>query len=692
MKPIWLLQVGKTIFAIQFLLFLFYLAAWSVTHETPVVYWDEFAYYLDAVKIFDSFNLDLPGINSLIESLQHPVRPVFSWLAVVLLKLTGGTFNYQLNVAINTILYQLILAFSVFYVLKWLGSSPITIITALSTIWAMPVFCELSLVLMGDVAVAAWIILFTAGILAVKNKSHRLLKTFLLGIIAALGLQTKPIFLMYFVAMIVCLATLKLAEIIFLEGGGYKVAIRQILPVATVLTVTFLSLGYLFYPRGLRGLISELAYNNETLGYWVSQTGIFNSFLWFPTVVFNEISIIPAFILSLTLLSSLIYLLKNNLIGVNKKYGNSIKYLLVTICYSRSSLLFLTFVLLVFYASFLINFKDSRTLFFLLPIFIYLSFYFLERLSHNANPKTEVIYKFLIISILLINLNNTIAWSNQLAKISFPSVNKYLDISNLRFDSENPLLNYNKFATYEKLSILNVLEVIEKDCKPGCTEKNPTSVFIPHSSSRYNESVFESYRYLNHDFNKSFTLSDVDIPFKFFNQIFNYGGWGADGGIPKKLFTAKYIVLVKNYFQGHLSGNAEVYNKLVAKKMSADSPEFIDGLSKLSEIPNQLGDNIIVYKRQKLPSANNFVKIVQTLSESDPNNLWNVPFIYAALEINSQISELWQQLEQMSKLNIAKVKYHYGSHEQEAKTKALLKNPINIKSENVKYPIFLTNW
>lgn len=57
MKYIWLLPIGRTIFAIQCVVFLFYLAAWSVTHETPVVYWGEFTYYLDAVKVFDSFNL-----------------------------------------------------------------------------------------------------------------------------------------------------------------------------------------------------------------------------------------------------------------------------------------------------------------------------------------------------------------------------------------------------------------------------------------------------------------------------------------------------------------------------------------------------------------------------------------------------------------------------------------------------------
>lgn len=693
-KIISLIHVGIIIFALQIILFLFYLAARSVTHETPLVISDEFAYYLDSAKTFEHFNLEnFQGAKGLIEALQHPVRPVFSWLAVTLLKLTGGTLNYQLLIAINTIFYQIILAFSVYYVLKWLKSSPLTIITALSTIWAMPVFGELSFILMGDVAVAAWIILFTAGILAVQNESNRLLKAFFLGVIAALGFQTKPIFFMYFVTIIGCFAALLLANTIFLRRSSYKLAIRQILPVATIFTLTFLSLGYVLYPRGIRGLISDLAYNNEALGYWVSETGVFNSYLWFPTVLFNEISVIPAFILSLTIINSLVRLLKNPLsLGENRKINNIINHFFITICSNRATLLFLPFIIIVIYSSFLVKSKDSRTFFFLLPIFIYLSFYLIDKIGCSTRFNQQI-YNFLLLSILLINLNNTLTWSRELTHISLPIFNQYFDFPRLQLYSKSPIINNNNLNTYEKLAILDVLEVIEKDCQPGCTQQSPTSVFLPHSSSRYTESVFESYRYINTDFNESLAVSDIKIPFKFFTGRFNYGGWNEQGGIPKNFFTANYVVLVKNYLKGHLSGNTEVYNKLIAKNMSAEQPEFIDGLVKISEIRNRIGDNIIVYKRQKLPSANNFVKIVKTLIASDPNNLWNVPFIYAALQINPQIPELGGQLEQMSKINIAKVKYHYGSPKQRAKIKALLKNPININQlENVKYPIFLTNW
>jgi hypothetical protein len=264
-------------------------------------------------------------------------------------------------------------------------------------------------------------------------------------------------------------------------------------------------------------------------------------------------------------------------------------------------------------------------------------------------------------------------------------------LPNFQIYSQIPIIN--SVITYEELGVFEALGFIEKDCKLKCTKAEPASVFIPHSSGKYNGSVFEDSRVISHEsyFQKDITSPNIEIPFKFISATFNYGGWGSEGGIPRSFFTSEYILLIKDNLIGHLSGNTEIYNKLIAEYLSLEKPEFIDGLVKIYESQNRLGDRVIVYKRRNLPSADNFVKIVQSLTVKDLNNFWNVPFIYAALQINPQLLDLKRQFQQMSEINFSKeVRYHYGSPEQESKIQTLLKNPVDTnKQVDVKYPDIL---
>ena len=100
---------------------------------------------------------------------------------------------------------------------------------------------------------------------------------------------------------------------------------------------------------------------------------------------------------------------------------------------------------------------------------------------------------------------------------------------------------------------------------------------------------------------------------------------------------------------------------MITKKLSENDPVFMDGLMPIYKTKNKLGQEIVLYKRYRYPTASNFAKIVEYLAENDKNNLWNVPFLYVALDINPNLTELKKQLKTMSNKNfLDSVSYNYG--------------------------------
>jgi hypothetical protein len=675
------LRIGLVMFSIQSILFLAYITSRYVSAEMPLVIWDEYAYYVDAKNVFLHFGWDA------LKSMQNSTRPVFAWFSIFLMKILSLGLNYQLLSLMNTVFYHSVLGISIYYILQATNCHLLTIIAAVSTLYSMPSFFKLSTTLLGDVPTASWVVLFSACLVAIQKPSKTFLKAFILGIVAALGFQTKPIFILYFILTTACFTLTNFNFINCFDNKKYQHIIYKILPPLGIFIISFCSLLYFVYPLNLNKLIAELSYNNETLAYWVSAQGIFNSYLWFINVVFNEIAIIPALILSLSFLGGPINFMKNLPSLMNQQ--NFVKNILGKLQQTtQHKILFiwLSFITITLYVSFFVKSKDARASFLLFPIFIILSFYAIDWIS-RLSKFNQKIYTFLILSILLFNLANTASWSAKISSwLPLNLFNTYLNLEKFQFYTNTAVVI--NIDTYQNLGVEDVLKAIEKDCQPSCLTK-PASVLIPHGSSRYNLNGFLSFSTVNQNIYPDH--QNKNEIFNFTTALFNLGGWGLDGGIPKSFFTANYIILVKNNLVlGGLAGNTEVYNKALATELSATNQEFIDGLVAIHETRNRVGDTIIVYKREKLPSADNFVKIVQKLSLIDPNNLWNTPFIYAALQINPQLPELQQQFAKMSEV-IKSAKYHYGTAEQEAMIQSLITEPNAIeKHQNIRYPLFLT--
>lgn len=679
-------RIAIVIVAIQMFFFCLYILSWAVSAENPLVIYDQMTYYEDAVTFFHN-KVDFYGST----------RPIFAWLAVILLRLIGSSINYQLLSLLNLIFYQGILILGVYLIYKYLKSHFLTILGALSTIWSMPLFFGRSASLMGDVAVGSWVVIFAAGLVALQNPYRRWLPATMLGIIAGLGVLTKPIFFMYPITAIICLGVIKLFEAIFFKKTQYLIILKEIILIGIPFATSAFITGKLVFPEKLPLLVSDYLYNNEVLGYWQTQLGIFNTYLWFPTVVFSEIAIIPAFILSLVWLKPLVFIIKDlfsirRFLDLIKIFRN---YVLILAKY-RFSFSVLAFLIIIAYLSLRVLTKEAGSTFFILPLFIICSFYLVDIFSKKSQLNFKI-YVFLVISILISNLSNTLSWSPALAKATLQPVNQYLNLPSLDFSTQNPVILADKRETYQRLGISEILTFLNQDCKELCVNKDNDQKFVPilvPHGAPYSFSVFQSASYANQDIIKG-DYKSAKTPFQFLATHLNYGGWGAEGGIPKGLFKAPYIIVVKNYVHGDLViGNSEIYNQTIAQQLSKENPIFMDGLESVFTTKNRIGDTIIVYKRKELPKADNFAKSVELLVEKDPNNIWNVPFIYAALKIHPQSIVLQQQLAEMSDPNFIKqVKYEYGNTEQENLIRGILKASQGLsQNETISYPKFLESW
>ena len=702
-------QIGVGIVLIQLLVFSLYVFNRTITAETPSVYWDARVYYSDALFTFEGFHFEkLSGLKGLIEALQTAERPVFSWPAVVLLELTGGTLNYRLLVLVNTAFYHLIMALSIFAILKSAKCKPLTVAAAISCVWAMPLYFDFSVVLYGDVALAAWVMLYSAALSKIQDPPYRSVKVVLAGIIAALGWQVKPIFLWYFGIVTACFMFIRLVDALWVNGGSIKGIFRKLSSLTLTFTLPFCLLSYFIAPRTLRELISKLYYANEvaeTVTHYAHSTqsipqieildlllsrlyGLIKSLLWFPVVVFREISfpILSVFLIVFTIF--LVIWLKTRIDKTKKlSLSGSIK----RICSDRLSFLFLTLITAIIYMSFIVETKVTRAILFLLPIFVILCLYLLDyigRCSKNIQKTCTV----LTILILLLNLNNTCSWSHGLSGISIQSLNQFFGLGGLRFFSKNAAVT--NTLTYEKLGFIEVFEFIEDHCKPECTSEKPALVFVANNSYLYNPTSLETFPIIDRDFNDHFTSSNLDVPLEFKTAFRNYGSFDKDGGISRNFFTANYVVVVKEKLAESYYPGSDVYRKITIQNLSNEKPEFIDGLVKIYEKVNPLGHPVIVYKRQSFPGDISFVKIVRILTRNDPDNLWNVPFICAALNINPNLPDLHGQLKRMAEnLSSGGVRYRYGSPLQESKIRTILKDYMKKNQvPDIRYPVVLESW
>ncbi|MCS6959164.1 MAG: hypothetical protein RMK91_03865 [Pseudanabaenaceae cyanobacterium SKYGB_i_bin29] len=650
------------LFAFQAFISFIYLCVKQIGEGTPVLLWDQFSYYQDAAQFYRNFSQ---------ESLQNAVRPVFSLFSVVILRLLALPLNSIILIITNALIYQGIFLASTLWLTKLLQHSWLTGIAIASIVWTTPQFLELSADLWGDIPTAAWVFLYTAVLVFTVSSEFSVVGGFFLGVVAAFGFQIKPIFIFY---LVISTGTFYISSFVYAWRKFSELDfVLKVLASCGSALLSFLTVLQFIFPKKLPKLIADLQYNNEVLGYWQGQQGIYNTWLWFINVLGKNFTIpVVVLLLGVTIGSVITTIIK--LWQAIAKKDNNISIL----SGDGYSQLALTFLVCLVYISFFVRSKDIRTVFFLFPLFILLGTICLDKLLFSKRR----LFASIVLALVLLHTGFMISWSQPHSVFAFTRklfFNLAQQAFYTNFGSPRPI------DTYEQIGVDRFIAFLENH-----RDKNRNAtVFVPHNSWRYNDALFSSFYHLQNSVYPNSSVPSVGIWFR--SAPANLGVAGIDGGIPKAFFSSDYVLTVPEHPYGAFKDpKAQIYNFFTQEALAQHKPEFMDGLTQIYSAKNSFDETIIIYRRDRLPSPTNFVKIVSQYVQADPNNLFNVPFICAALQIAPTATELRSQLQTMAQPEfLASVHYRFSDPKMEAKVRELLQNFPQKSFPEFTYPRFL---
>ncbi len=619
-----------------------YLALSIPEHRT--VFWDLNVYYMDAARFF---------VAPTLESLQQVSRPLFSLPALLILKVSGAALTYPRAVAVNAAFYHCLLLGAVaFYArqarVHWSEAG-----VALSCFLALPQVSDNSIQLYGDVACTALIVLFAALLLWARRGEYRSpWRIIWVGIVLAFSFQLKPFLTLVFGLL---LFVFLLQAVVSPPELGWKrgafVFCLGLLAVGTM--------GLLIYPRNLPVLMAELHYSNEVLKYWASKDDIFHSWFWIPFLILTEFCIPVSLVLFYGLAVSFVEAAGFQFDRFKRR---GLFPWLKGFLEREEFALPIATLLIAFGASFFLKAKGARTFLFLLLLF---PLFAASATKWTAERRGRTrLWRF---ACLFIVAFNGISLVFQL--VPFPEIaSPFIAEGQSRQAGPSPITN-----TYEQAGIPELYALIEADWRRAPWPSERPTIFFPHSSYRYNESVFNSFACQRLEI-RGFMPPDCESPpLVSSSALFRLGGYGKSGGIPKEFFAADYMVVVKGQEIGHLRGTTEFYNRLFSNRILLENPVFMEGLIKIAEFKNVLGHEIRLYRRDEPVPLANFARMVGRIASQDSENLWNIPLVASALRADPTSEELrkvWQGL--IDPVNWASKTYRLGTPEHEARLKNLV--------------------
>jgi len=642
-KKLWILLL----FILQ--IFLFYSLFYRYLHRLPFIQSDEAEYVYQGFSVFNNLFL-----------LHYTPRPIFSIFSIIIMKIFNLPYVYGLLLTLNTVIYHIILLCSLWYITRNLKLPKTIFLCTVSIIYSLHLFFELSTVIYGDVPVLSWIFLTTALLFSLFNRKYRKLKLLFIGIVLALGVQTKPIFLFASVILIFSFLLIYISGNLLAAPQTVFKRCSKIVTNSLIVFLGFLPVLYFVLPVNLMRLIRELNYNNEKMEYWMVYHGLFNTVLWFPMTVFILFSLFIATILTVSFLGKFILIIKEFIDKITSDFSaQTIKDYYLKLTQNRVSFLVLSFIIMFLYISFFVQTKDGRTFLFLFPIFALLSVIAMYSLINETRvfnislrfkdvKKSQffcTLFDNLLIAILICNIFCTAGW--------------------FYTKQNNP--------DYKNTHILNLISKID-DYNDKHEKFKNLIIFLPHNAI-YNNTVFNTVSMFSSDLYGFLPDIRKKIKSKQFFTSANYyhGSTYCVGGIPERFFTANFVILVKNNYAGTFKGQAEIYNSVIAKKLSEQNPLFLEGLVPIYTTKNYSNEEIIVYKRAHTVKVESFAKIVDIFAQNDKYNMFNVPYMYQALLIKPDLKNLRDQMDKMSDIKFIKsVDYNYETSKNTGMIKRIL--------------------
>ncbi|MFM8315074.1 MAG: hypothetical protein ACKOA8_12390, partial [Deltaproteobacteria bacterium] len=496
---------------------------WYSTPGTPIHEWDENEYYYNAAVFYESPSL---------KNVWRASRPNFLWLPTLILKVFQIPMTPNRISFLTAFLAWALIVYSVFHVSRILNSHRLSLLFSIALFFSLPLTFKFSIYILADLLVAAmFAALMALALSLIKSKKYENYELLTFFCVTVFCLITKPVFLMPILAIIGLVAIYCFLEL----SLKLKDKIRVSILLVAILVVSML-VGHRY-----KGLISSLYFNNEILGYWAPEPGIFSNILWYPNVLLENLCVGHA----LGLLSLLI------LFFLTVKTNTNVK------CFKPILFMIAPWALMVVYVSLMIVSKSLRVFLFL---FVFPSIFFPLLLDNTLDQLGRWASICLVILILM---NASIAlWFTCFDKKDF-ILSRRVSLKERKLVSRE---NFTMPITFEDAKTFEIGEFIKVDClnnKKGCSLSS-LRVFLPHSGI-INASTFGSYPLLVK--NDSKPLSELNPGLPVDSGLFRYGGWYQAGGIPSSFLNANYIVYYSMISCCQSPTHMELYNRNILKML-----------------------------------------------------------------------------------------------------------------------------
>lgn len=613
--------IRKNITAIAWLLVVIQFLIWTyITYNLmfvgqPLVVWDTARYLGDAANLYIS--------NNFFEQLRAATFPVFSWPIVGFFRLFDIPMSYGALSFTNFLLWNGILIGSTYWLCRLTKINSIIGAIVLSLHFSSATAFSSTSGLMGDLAVFSWYMLVTCLLCSASRESKwALLFAFLAGIIIGNGSQVKTICIMaglcliggYVLSLLYGLFLGDKSKILVRLGGIFLRLLLLILGLAVALI--------LIAHRDAFDIISKYYYNNETLAIWKSYNGLYNGVLWFPTVIFETFP----FASILFLITIFIILITN--FNFNKNY--------ISLFGSRrefSDLLLIGAPILVevSYISFFVISKFIRPMYFLIPVFIFFTIFFVRIIINRIGfLKSRSIVGVLPYFVLLVFVINTICTASWVLFREGSWANYMFILPNRGFRLDVPLI---KEPTWEDTGLREIRSYLNDIALKNKEEK--LYVLVPSYMSTLCESLlYSSYLSLS-------TIQGDNLPkpppITYIDFTFKYGAWGNFGGFPRAYFTNSYIIYSNQGWVEKLPDDLLLYPNLLCKRLSEYTPAYWDGMIPIIFGKNSFGFDVVLAQRIAMAKPETFLEIMKEVAALDPNNLWNLPLLAAAYQIEPSL-------------------------------------------------------
>lgn len=584
--------------------------AWALLlrDRQPLVYWDEGRYFVDSAAIYVS--------SDFFSALRSVSFPLYCWPIVAFLRIAGTPMDFGLLAFLSMLFWLGVWILGSFYLCGRLRVPLGVGTTVLSFHFASAPSFTTSTMLMGDTAMAAWVVAVLFLLHGSVDRKHGWLFALSAGVAIGCGVQIKIVAIMAGMCALgglLLMCSYRYCAASCVDRASVR---RHYLACGIILGLSLLTTLTMIAPRGIFSIIDAYYYNNEQLGAWQDYSGIYNSWLWLANAIFETYPLVGlAAFLALLLVSYVLTFLCS---------GRSVKMVLKHLCTGNLLLIVAPILVAALFVSIFVVSKPIRPLYYLLPMTLFCLLLIVCHLAQLMRGFQRQLFggalQWSLLGVSIINAASTCSW---LTPERWQWLSHSYSLSAKKQLTEVPLF---RRPQWQDTGLDDIYRALLEGASSRINHR--TRILVPNYADILNASLLGN-RWLTAEAIHGSNLPDRP-PMDFIDFTFRYGAWGNFGGFPRAFFTAECILFSAAGWMDSLPDDLLLYPNLVCKRLAEYDPVYWDGLFPLIIDENVYGSPVILALRGAVPSPGSFLEIVREVATRDRNNLWNLPFLAAA--------------------------------------------------------------